>query len=80
MGEPLYNLDGVADAMEVISDGEGIALSRRRITVSTSGVVPQLTPLGERTQAMLAISLHRRDRRAPGRAGAVEPQVPRSRS
>ena len=58
MGEPLYNLDGVADAMEVISDGEGIALSRRRITVSTSGVAPQLTPLGERTQAMLAISLH----------------------
>jgi 23S rRNA (adenine2503-C2)-methyltransferase len=44
--------------MDVISDGEGIALSRRRITVSTSGVVPQLQPLGERTQAMLAVSLH----------------------
>ena len=58
MGEPLYNLDGVADAMDVISDGEGIALSRRRITVSTSGVVPQLKALGDRTQAMLAISLH----------------------
>jgi 23S rRNA (adenine2503-C2)-methyltransferase len=58
MGEPLYNLDAVADAVEVISDGEGIGLSRRRITVSTSGVVPELTPLGERTQAMLAISLH----------------------
>jgi 23S rRNA (adenine2503-C2)-methyltransferase len=58
MGEPLYNLDAVADAIEVISDGEGIALSRRRITVSTSGVVPQLKPLGDRTQAMLAISLH----------------------
>jgi 23S rRNA (adenine2503-C2)-methyltransferase len=58
MGEPLYNLDAVADAMEVISDGEGIGLSRRRITVSTSGVVPELKPLGERTQAMLAISLH----------------------
>jgi 23S rRNA (adenine2503-C2)-methyltransferase len=58
MGEPLYNLDAVADAMEIISDGEGIGLSRRRITVSTSGVVPQLEPLGARTQAMLAISLH----------------------
>jgi 23S rRNA (adenine2503-C2)-methyltransferase len=58
MGEPLYNLDNVAKAMDVISDGEGIAISRRRITVSTSGVVPQLGPLGDRTQAMLAISLH----------------------
>jgi 23S rRNA (adenine2503-C2)-methyltransferase len=58
MGEPLYNLDNVAKAIEVISDGEGIALSRRRITVSTSGVVPELTKLGETTQAMLAISLH----------------------
>ena len=58
MGEPLYNLDNVAAAMDVISDGEGIALSRRRITVSTSGVVPQLKALGEQTQAMLAISLH----------------------
>jgi 23S rRNA (adenine2503-C2)-methyltransferase len=44
--------------MDVVSDGEGIALSRRRITVSTSGVVPQLEPLGTRTGAMLAISLH----------------------
>ena len=58
MGEPLYNLDHVADAIEIISDPEGIALSRRRMTVSTSGVVPQLGPLGDRTQAMLAISLH----------------------
>jgi 23S rRNA (adenine2503-C2)-methyltransferase len=58
MGEPLYNLDAVADAIDVISDGEGLALGRRRITVSTSGVVPQIGPLGERTNAMLAISLH----------------------
>jgi len=58
MGEPLYNLDGVADAIDIISDPEGIALSRRRMTVSTSGVVPQLDALGTRTQAMLAISLH----------------------
>ena len=58
MGEPLYNLDSVSDAIEIISDNEGIGISRRRITVSTSGVVPQLEALGERTQAMLAISLH----------------------
>jgi 23S rRNA (adenine2503-C2)-methyltransferase len=58
MGEPLYNLDNVADAIDIISDGEGIAISRRRITVSTSGVVPELGPLGERTNTALAISLH----------------------
>ncbi|MFI4934873.1 MAG: 23S rRNA (adenine(2503)-C(2))-methyltransferase RlmN [Caulobacterales bacterium] len=58
MGEPLYNLDSVADALDIIADNEGIAISRRRITVSTSGVVPQLKSLGERTGAMLAISLH----------------------
>jgi 23S rRNA (adenine2503-C2)-methyltransferase len=58
MGEPLYNLDNVAKAIEIIADNEGIAISRRRITVSTSGVVPELAALGERTQAMLAISLH----------------------
>lgn len=58
MGEPLYNLDHVAQAIDIIADNEGIAISRRRITVSTSGVVPELTALGEKTQAMLAISLH----------------------
>ena len=58
MGEPLYNLDNVADAIDIIADNEGIAISRRRITVSTSGVVPELEALGDRTQAMLAISLH----------------------
>lgn len=58
MGEPLYNLDNVAQAIDIISDNEGIAISRRRITVSTSGVVPQLHALGEKTRAGLAISLH----------------------
>jgi 23S rRNA (adenine2503-C2)-methyltransferase len=58
MGEPLYNLDGVEGALDIISDNEGIAISRRRITVSTSGVAPRLKALGERTGAMLAISLH----------------------
>ena len=58
MGEPLYNLDNVAEAMDVISDNEGLGISRRRITVSSAGVVPELHRLGERTGAMLAISLH----------------------
>ena len=58
MGEPLYNLDNVSTAIDVISDNEGISLSRRRITVSTSGVVPQMEALGKQTSAMLAISLH----------------------
>ncbi len=58
MGEPLYNLDNVSDAIDIIADNEGIAISRRRITVSTSGVVPMIPELGERTGTMLAISLH----------------------
>ena len=58
MGEPLYNLDNVAEAIDIMADNEGIGISRRRITVSTSGVVPELDALGRRTQAMLAISLH----------------------
>ena len=58
MGEPLYNPDNVADAIEIISDNEGIGISRRRMTVSTSGIVPEMKRLGEETQAMLAISLH----------------------
>ncbi|MBX9760985.1 MAG: 23S rRNA (adenine(2503)-C(2))-methyltransferase RlmN [Beijerinckiaceae bacterium] len=58
MGEPLYNLDNVSDALAVLADGEGLSLSKRRITVSTSGVVPDIPELGTRTGAMLAISLH----------------------
>jgi 23S rRNA (adenine2503-C2)-methyltransferase len=58
MGEPLYNLDSVAAAVGVISDNEGLGLSRRRITVSTSGVVPQMERLGREANTMLAISLH----------------------
>lgn len=58
MGEPLYNLDNVAEAIDTISDGDGIAIGRRRITVSTAGVAPKIKELGERTGAMLAISLH----------------------
>jgi 23S rRNA (adenine2503-C2)-methyltransferase len=58
MGEPLYNLDAVADAIDIIADGDGIAIGRRRITVSTAGVAPKIPELGARTSAMLAISLH----------------------
>ena len=58
MGEPLYNFDEVNDAIGVLTDGEGLSLSKRRITVSTSGVVPQIAPLGEVSGTMLAISLH----------------------
>ncbi|WP_245410897.1 23S rRNA (adenine(2503)-C(2))-methyltransferase RlmN [Microvirga flavescens] len=58
MGEPLYNIDNVIAAIDVMSDGEGLTLSRRRITVSTSGVVPQMERLGAEANTMLAISLH----------------------
>ena len=58
MGEPLYNFENVKEAMEVTSDGEGISLSKRRITLSTSGVVPEITRWGEESGTMLAISLH----------------------
>jgi 23S rRNA (adenine2503-C2)-methyltransferase len=58
MGEPLYNLDNVAKALKVISDNEGIAISKRRITLSTSGVVPEMIRCGNETGVNLAISLH----------------------
>ena len=58
MGEPLYNFDNVRDALDVISDGEGISLSKRRITLSTSGVVPMIEKAGADIGCMLAISLH----------------------
>jgi len=57
MGEPLYNLDAVQNAVETISDPEGISIGKRRITVSTSGVVPMIEQLGA-TGTMLAVSLH----------------------
>jgi 23S rRNA (adenine2503-C2)-methyltransferase len=58
MGEPLYNTDQVVAAIGAMSDNEGLGLSRRRITVSTSGVVPQIERLGHEANTMLAISLH----------------------
>ena len=58
MGEPLYNLENVEAAVEVMADGDGLSVSKRRITVSTSGVVPQIERLGAECGPMLAISLH----------------------
>ncbi len=58
MGEPLYNYENVAKAMTIVMDNEGIALSRRRITLSTSGVVPMMDRCGEELGVNLAVSLH----------------------
>lgn len=58
MGEPLYNFDNVRDAMDVVADGEGMSIGRRRITLSTSGVVPTIERAGAEIGCMLAISLH----------------------
>ncbi|GHA24079.1 dual-specificity RNA methyltransferase RlmN [Devosia pacifica] len=58
MGEPLYNYDNVKQALLIASDGDGLGLSKRRITLSTSGVVPKIEPTGSEIGVMLAISLH----------------------
>jgi 23S rRNA (adenine2503-C2)-methyltransferase len=58
MGEPLYNFDNVRDACAIAADGEGLSISKRRITLSTSGVVPEIPRWGEEAGTMLAISLH----------------------
>ncbi len=58
MGEPLYNYDNVARALRIVMDGEGIAISKRRITLSTAGVVPMIRRAGEELGVNLAISLH----------------------
>ncbi len=58
MGEPLYNFDHVKQALEIAADGDGIALSKRRITLSTSGVVPMIARAGAEIGVLLAISLH----------------------
>ena len=58
MGEPLYNFDNVRDAMKIAMDGEGISLSRRRITLSTSGVVPEIARCAEEIGCLMAVSFH----------------------
>jgi 23S rRNA (adenine2503-C2)-methyltransferase len=61
MGEPLYNTDNVIRSIDTISDDQGMSIGRRRITVSTSGVVPDIARLGSEANTMLAISLHAAD-------------------
>jgi 23S rRNA (adenine2503-C2)-methyltransferase len=58
MGEPLYNFDNVRDALKIVMHGDGLALSKRRITLSTSGVVPMMARCGEEIGTNLAVSLH----------------------
>ena len=58
MGEPLYNLDAVRDALLIVADGDGLGISKRRITLSTSGVVPNIERAGNEIGCMLAVSLH----------------------
>jgi 23S rRNA (adenine2503-C2)-methyltransferase len=58
MGEPLYNFEAVRDALNVVADGEGLSISKRRITLSTSGVVPNIARAGDEIGCMLAVSLH----------------------
>jgi 23S rRNA (adenine2503-C2)-methyltransferase len=58
MGEPLYNFENVRDALRLVMDGDGLALSKRRITLSTSGVVPMMARCGEEIGVNLAVSLH----------------------
>lgn len=58
MGEPLYNFEHVKEAMDIAADGEGLSVSRRRITLSTSGIVPEIGRWGEQAGTTLAISLH----------------------
>src|SRR3954462_6676907 len=58
MGEPLYNFEAVRDALLVVQDGDGLGISKRRITLSTSGVVPNIARAGAEIGTMLAISLH----------------------
>lgn len=58
MGEPLYNFDAVKQAIAIIMDGDGLSLSKRRVTLSTSGVVPNIARTGDEIGCMLAISLH----------------------
>jgi 23S rRNA (adenine2503-C2)-methyltransferase len=58
MGEPLYNFDNVKAALAIVADGDGLALSRRRITLSTAGVVPMIKRAGDEIGSSLAISLH----------------------
>jgi 23S rRNA (adenine2503-C2)-methyltransferase len=58
MGEPLYNFEAVRDGLNIVADGDGLSISKRRITLSTSGVVPNIARAGNEIGSMLAVSLH----------------------
>jgi 23S rRNA (adenine2503-C2)-methyltransferase len=58
MGEPLYNFENVRDALKIVMDPEGICLSRKRITLSTSGVVPEISRTADEIGCLLAVSFH----------------------
>ena len=75
MGEPLYNFDNVKDAMEIVSDGEGISLSKRRITLSTSGVVPEIAARGRGDRHHAGDLAARHDGRDPRPAGAAQQEI-----
>ena len=75
MGEPLYNFDAVRDALLIVSDNEGIGISRRRITLSTSGVVPNIVRAGEEIGVDAGDLAACGARRTAQRAGAAEPQI-----
>ena len=75
MGEPLYNFDNVRDALKIVMDGDGLGLSRRRITLSTSGVVPMMARAGEEIGVNLAVSLHAVTKEIRDEIVPLEPQV-----
>ena len=75
MGEPLYNLDAVRDALLIVADGDGIAISKRRITLSTSGVVPNIERAGAEIGVHAGGVAARGARRVAQRAGAAQPQI-----
>ena len=76
MGEPLYNFDNVKAAMAVATDGDGLAISKRRITLSTAGVVPMMDRCGDEIGVNLAVSLHAVTDELARRTRAAQPQIP----
>ena len=80
MGEPLYNFEAVRDAILIMADGDGIGISKRRITLSTSGVVPYIARAGAEIGCMLAVSLHAVRDELAQRIGAAQPQIPNCRA
>ena len=80
MGEPLYNYENVAAALKIVMDPEGLAISRRKITLSTAGVVPMIARVGAELGVNLAVSLHAVTDELRDRARAAQPQIPDRRA